>query len=68
MPPPQQRFLPALQSLLDAAAAAGEMRGDIDPGEMLNAAASMAHFDMEQARRMVALLVDGLRHGAGRAD
>jgi len=60
----QDRLLPALQSLLDAAVAAGEIRPGADPADLISAAASMANYDIEQARRMVALLVDGLRHGA----
>lgn len=62
----RERFHPALKGLLDAAIAAGEMRPGIDPTELLTAAANLAHGDIEQGRRMVALLVDGLRHGAGR--
>jgi AcrR family transcriptional regulator len=61
----QSRFQPALKGLLDTAAAAGAMRGDIEPGELLMAAANLAHGDVEQGRRMVALLVDGLRRGEG---
>lgn len=61
------RLVPALGSLLDAAVAAGEMRPGVDPADLINAAASMASTDMEQARRMIALLVDGLRHGAAKA-
>lgn len=62
----RERFHPALKGLLDAAIAAGEMRPGIDPTELLTAAANLAHGDIEQGRRMVALLVDGLRHGVGR--
>lgn len=61
----QDRFLPALQGLLDAAVAAGEMRPGIDATELLTAAANLAHRDIEQGRRMVALLVDGMRYRAG---
>jgi hypothetical protein len=54
--------------LLEAAAAAGKMRADVKPDELLRAVASLcapAHSgDPVQARRMVALLVDGLRYGA----
>jgi len=57
----RERFIPALTGLLDAAIAAGEMRADIDPVELLTAAVNLAHGDPEQGRRMVALLVDGLR-------
>ncbi|MER9017290.1 helix-turn-helix domain-containing protein [Mesorhizobium sp. M0898] len=63
-----QRLRPALQTLLEAAAAAGEVRADIEPGDLLGAAASLAMpahgGGPAQARRMVALLVDGLRYGA----
>ena len=60
--------VPALQSLLDAAIAAGEVRQDVDANELISAAASLgasAHFSgAGQSRRMVALLVDGLRFRA----
>ena len=60
------RLTPALQSLLDAAAAAGAVRTDVKAGELLLAAARLANgTDAAQARRMMALLVDGLRYGAG---
>lgn len=59
---------PALKSLLDAARAAGAIRTNIEAGELLLAAARLAtpasEGDVAQARRMVALLVDGLRYGA----
>ncbi|MGO7830647.1 TetR family transcriptional regulator, partial [Rhizobium johnstonii] len=61
----QQRLQPALRSLLAAAAAAGEVRTDIAAEDLLNAAAilSMHAYSQgsEHARRMVSLLVDGLR-------
>ena len=63
-----KRFRPALQALLDAAVAAGEVRAGVEPVELLHAVASLSapvRDDPEQARRMVALLVDGLRYGAG---
>ncbi|ASS56820.1 TetR/AcrR family transcriptional regulator [Rhizobium leguminosarum] len=64
----QQRLHPALRSLLDAAAAAGEVRTDIAAEDLLNAAASLSMHAYaqgpEHARRMVSLLVDGLRYGA----
>jgi AcrR family transcriptional regulator len=62
------QLVPALRGLLDAAAAAGAIRGDVDAGELLFAglrlAAPASEGDVPQARRMMALLVDGLRHGA----
>ncbi len=65
----KRRLLPALQSLLQAAVAAGEVRADMDPNDLLGAVARLGAgagaVDAEQTRRMVALLVDGLRYGAG---
>ena len=61
---------PALQMLLDSAAAAGEVRAGIDGADLLQAIASLCHPprdsepDPSRAQRMVALLVDGLRYGA----
>lgn len=63
------RLTPVLQDLLNTAAAAGAIRSGVDAGELLLAGLRLASpascGDMAQARRMVALLVDGLRYGAG---
>ena len=63
----QKRLRPALQTLLEAAAAAGEVRAGVEPNDLLRAVASLcapAHDgDPAHARRMVALLADGLRYG-----
>jgi AcrR family transcriptional regulator len=63
-----QRLEPALRTLLESAAAAGEVRTDIAAEDLLGAVASlcMHAYDQgpEHARRMVSLLVDGLRYGA----
>ncbi|MCB0213302.1 MAG: TetR/AcrR family transcriptional regulator [Anaerolineae bacterium] len=62
------RFRPALKGLLDAAAKAGEVRTDIEPDDLLIAVSSLCisiYSDPDFARRMVALLVDGLRYNAG---
>jgi AcrR family transcriptional regulator len=65
----RERLKPALRTLLGAAVAAGEVRADVDPSDLLNAVANLSSTSHrggpEQARRMVALLVDGLRYGAG---
>lgn len=62
------RLRPALRTLLDAAVRAGEVRTDIDADDLLSAVASLCmsiHDDRpDYARRMVALLVDGLRYNA----
>ncbi len=62
------RLRPALATLLDRAAAAGEIRRDVEPFDLLRAVAGLCapaeHGDAVNARRMVALLVDGLRYGA----
>lgn len=61
---------PALRGLLDAAAATGHVRGDVDAGELLSAGLRLSmpagDGDVAQARRMITLLVDGLRFGAAR--
>ncbi|MGI8510008.1 MAG: hypothetical protein ACR2MQ_11845 [Gemmatimonadaceae bacterium] len=64
----EERVRPALRTLLSSAVAAGEVRGDVEADEILHAVASlcMPAQDEGQARRMVALLVDGLRYGTGR--
>lgn len=63
-----QRFRPALASLLDAAAAAGEIRAGVDPNDLLWAVASLCASTgkggPDLVQRMVAMLLDGLRHGA----
>jgi len=64
-------LLPALESLLERAIAAGAVRSGIDAGELLYAVANLCRVshgpqdpESAYARRMVALLVDGLRYGA----
>ncbi len=65
----ETRLRPALGSLLDAAAASGEVRAGVEPFDLLRAVALLCtpsgDGDQGKARRMVALLVDGLRYGAG---
>jgi len=64
------RLRPALASLLDAALAAGAIRPGFQPDELLKAVATLCHGpygeDRSFARRMVALMVDGLRQDAAR--
>jgi AcrR family transcriptional regulator len=63
-----QRLEPALQTLLKSAASAGQVRSDVAAAELLGAIASLCMHAYAQgpkhARRMVSLLVDGLRYGA----
>ena len=65
----RNRLTPVLETLLNAASAAGNIRADVDAAELLMAATRVAtpagEGDVAQARRMVALLVDGLRSGDG---
>lgn len=65
-----QRFGPALGSLLDAAAESGEIRPDVKARELLSAVGSLClpvpGADVDYSRRMVALLMDGLRFGSKR--
>lgn len=62
------RLLPAIRSLLDAAIAAGEVRKDIEPYDLLRAVANLCMSAKDDhaayARRMVTLLVDGMRYRA----
>ncbi len=63
-----QRLEPALGSLLEAAAATGEIRADISARDLLRAVALLCMPVSEEgiaySRRMVALLIDGLRYAA----
>ena len=63
-----QRTEPALGGLLEAAAAAGEIRPDISARDLLQAVAYLCQAPVAEgvaySRRMVAVLTDGLRHGA----
>jgi AcrR family transcriptional regulator len=63
-----QRLEPALGSLLEAAAASGEIRGDVSPRYVLYAVANLCMpipgEGIAYSQRMVALLIDGLRYGA----
>jgi AcrR family transcriptional regulator len=64
-----RRFEPALGSLLEAAAASGEIRADVSTKDLLSAVANLclpaADAGAAYSHRMVALLVDGLRYRAG---
>lgn len=61
---------PALQELLNSAATAGEVRNDIQAYDLLRAVGNLCCTpttldETGYVRRMVALLVDGLRYNAG---
>ncbi len=64
-------FEPALASLLEAAAAAGEVRGDVAPYDLLrgigNQSATTGEDGAAHVARMLDLLVDGLRLGTAAA-
>jgi AcrR family transcriptional regulator len=63
-----KRLMPVFQNLLASAVAAGEVRADVDTDDLMNAVVNLCRQDpggnLDRARRMVALLVDGLRYGA----
>ena len=70
----QRQLGPVLQTLLDAAVAAGVIRDGVDPLDLLGAVAKLCipplgTDDTSRADRMIAMLLDGLRYGAnpGRA-
>ncbi|WP_206673652.1 TetR/AcrR family transcriptional regulator [Pseudactinotalea terrae] len=60
------RFVAALSTLLENAAAAGEIRSDVDAAELLSAVAqlSMNAYGLDEGYtdRMIGLLLDGLRY------
>lgn len=62
----ESRFVPALESLLSAAAAAREIRSDARASDILSAVAQLSMTthttDPGYADRMIALLLNGLRH------
>lgn len=64
----RERLQPALRALLDAAAEVGEVRADIEPDDLLWAISSLStstHDNQaDYTRRMIALLIDGLRYTA----
>ncbi|AUX29060.1 MULTISPECIES: TetR/AcrR family transcriptional regulator [Sorangium] len=64
----RQHLEPALQSLLDAAVSAGQIRADVEPYDLLRAVGNLCIATGEDgalhSRRMVDLLIDGLRYGA----
>lgn len=66
-----QRLGPALGALLQAAAATGEIRADVGASDLLHAIAQLCQpvpgEGPDYSRRMVAVLIDGLRHGAPRS-
>jgi AcrR family transcriptional regulator len=60
-----EHLRPALESLLRAAVAAGEVRADVEPDDLLDAVRSLAASGRpDQSQRMVDLFIDGLRYGA----
>ena len=63
----RDRLLGAITTLLAAGAAAGTMRGDVEPGDVLASLSGVSLAAGEpaqraQARRMLDLLMDGLRY------
>jgi AcrR family transcriptional regulator len=66
------RFVPALEDLLAAATASGDVRASISAEELILAVAQLCHTpagvqSINQSRRMVAILINGLRFEAARS-
>jgi AcrR family transcriptional regulator len=64
-----ERIRNAVGSLIDAAAATGRIRSDVEGADLIRALGGICMVSdqagwQEQARRLVALLMDGLRYGA----
>lgn len=68
----EERLRPALETLLTAAASAGCIREGVDPYDVLSAVAGLClcgstrEQDPDRTRRVIGLLLDGLRYGAER--
>ncbi|TKV07673.1 TetR/AcrR family transcriptional regulator [Citrobacter sp. wls619] len=64
------RFEPALQKLLNAAIESGEISASATPGDLLRAVASLCMSSRDEdpsiTRKLVALLIDGLRYRASK--
>ena len=65
-----ERMRVAMSTLLDAGVAAGTVRADVDPMDLIRAMSGIClAIDqpgwLDQARRLVTLLMDGMRYGAG---
>ena len=59
----------AVASLVEAGIAAGAIRSDVDADDVLRAMGAVWAVPAgseDQARRVLMLVMDGLRHGAGR--
>jgi AcrR family transcriptional regulator len=66
------QIVDAIGALLTAAAAAGTLRRDVDPDDVFRAMGAVWQLPLEpgwqeRARRLLGLLMDGLRYGAGSA-
>ncbi len=63
-----KRLRPAMEQLLDAAVVAGVVRPGVEADHLLRAVTTLCHGfhdeDPGYARKMVGLLIDGLRYGA----
>jgi AcrR family transcriptional regulator len=64
-----ERLRAAIGSLIDAGAAAGKIRGDVDGFDLIRALGGICMVSdqpgwQDQAKRLVSLLLDGLRYGA----
>jgi AcrR family transcriptional regulator len=64
-----ERMFGAMGSLLDSAAATGRIRSDVDGPDLIRALGGICMVSdqtgwQDQARRLVTLLMDGLRYGA----
>ena len=64
------RILATVGMLLDAGVAAGTLRADVGPEDVVRAMSAVWHLPAgpswpDDARRLLGLLMDGLRHGAG---
>jgi hypothetical protein len=64
-----ERLRGAIKSLVDASSATGRIRSDVDGSDLIRALGGICMVSdqvgwQDQARRLVSLLMDGLRYGA----
>lgn len=67
-----EHLRPALESLLEEAVRAGTIRSGVEARELLGAVGTLCcqgpHMNISSARRMVSLLIDGMRYGAAKQE
>jgi len=66
----KERMRQVITRLVEAGVAAGTVRSDVEPMDLLRSISGICLADpgADQSARMVSLLTDGMRYGAGQSD